>query len=104
MRHLTESINISDFSYISSILVRSIAVSHPASHLIALRELIQSLFLLFLPRLLIFALFSSLISFPTHTHTHKNTAVSFLRPHGKLFRSLFYADFRIETVHFLECS
>ena len=71
MRHLTESINISDFSYISSILVRSIAVSHPASHLIALRELIQSLFLLFLPRLLIFALFSSLISFPTHTHTHK---------------------------------
>ena len=66
----------------------------------------QSLFLLLLPRLLIFALFSSLISFSTHTHTHthKTTTVSFLRLHGKLFRSLFYADFRIETVHFWECS
>lgn len=34
----------------------------------------QSLFLLLLPRLLIFALFSSLISFSTHKHT-KTTAV-----------------------------
>ena len=32
----------------------------------------QSLFLFLLPRLLIFALFSSLISFSTHTHTQKN--------------------------------
>lgn len=74
MRHPAKSISISGFSLY---IINSSQIN---SHLTALRELVQSLFLCFLPRLLIFALFSSLNEFVSFsTHTQKKAYHSFQR-------------------------